>query len=426
MYTSKKLDKNMYEITITVSKDEFEKYVEHSYEENKGKFNIEGFRKGKAPRAMIEKNYGSTVFYDDAIDHLFSHEYSDALAKETEIVPVANPEIRIDKFDDNGIVLVATVQSVPDVKLGAYKGLEIKKATGEVKDEQVEKEINQARERQARYVEVEREARDGDYVVIDFTGFVDGKEFEGGKAENYRLKLGSHTFIEGFEDQVIGMKVNEERDVKVTFPQEYFSEALKGKPAVFKVKLHKVEEKVLPDVDDEFASNVSEFETLAEYKADIKKHLQENLDARLKREDENNIIEAVVKASEVEIPEVMVENQLDMFIQDFATRLSYQGYKLEDYLTQMNMTEKDLRDERREQAKETVKTRLVLEQIVNEEKLDVTDEELDKKLSEMADKYKKSLDDYKKSLGERNIAYFKNDILMNKLLKLLTENNKLI
>ena len=256
MYTSKKLDKNMYEITISVSKDEFEKYVEHSYEENKGKFNIEGFRKGKAPRAMIEKNYGSTVFYDDAIDHLFSHEYSDALAKETEIVPVANPEIRIDKFDDNGIVLVAKVQSVPDVKLGAYKGLEIKKATGEVKDEQIEKEINQARERQARYVEVEREARDGDYVVIDFTGFVDGKEFEGGKAENYRLKLGSHTFIEGFEDQVVGMKVNEEKDVKVTFPQEYFSEALKGKPAVFKVKLHKVEEKVLPDVDDEFASNV--------------------------------------------------------------------------------------------------------------------------------------------------------------------------
>ena len=426
MYTSKKLDKNMYEITISVSKDEFEKYVEHSYEENKGKFNIEGFRKGKAPRAMIEKNYGSTVFYDDAIDHLFSHEYSDALAKETEIVPVANPEIRIDKFDDNGIVLVAKVQSVPDVKLGAYKGLEIKKATGEVKDEQIEKEINQARERQARYVEVEREARDGDYAVIDFTGFVDGKEFEGGKAENYRLKLGSHTFIEGFEDQVVGMKVNEEKDVKVTFPQEYFSEALKGKPAVFKVKLHKVEEKVLPDVDDEFASNVSEFETLADYKADIKKHLQENLDARLKREDENNIIEAVVKASEVEIPDVMVENQLDMFIQDFATRLSYQGFKLEDYLTQMNMSEKDLRDERREQAKETVKTRLVLEEIVKQEKLDVTEEELDKKLSEMADKYKKSLDEYKKSLGERNIAYFKNDILMNKLLKLLTESNKLI
>ena len=426
MYTAKKLDKNVYEITISVSKDEFEKYVEHSYEENKGKFSIEGFRKGKAPRAIIEKNYGSTVFYDDAIDHLFSHEYNDALNSEKEIVPVAHPEIKIDKFDENGIVIIATVQSIPDVKLGAYKGLEIKKATGEVTDEQVEKELNQARERQARYVEIEREAKDGDFVVIDFTGFVDGKEFEGGKAEDYRLKLGSHTFIEGFEDQVIGMKVGEERDVNVTFPEEYFSENLKGKKAVFKVKLNKVEEKVLPEVDDEFASNVSEFETLAEYKADIRKHLQENLDAKLKREDENNIIEAIVKSSEVEIPEVMVENQLDSFIQDFGMRLSYQGYKLEDYLSQMKLTEKDLRDERREQATETVKTRLVLEEIVKQEKLDVTDVELDEKLKATAEKYHKSLEEYKNNLGERNISYMKNDILMNKLLTLLTENNKLI
>lgn len=426
MYTAKKLEKNMYEITISVSKEEFEKYVEHSYEENKNKFNIEGFRKGKAPRAIIEKNYGSTVFYDDAIDHLFSHEYNDALNSEKEIVPVAHPEIKIDKFDENGIVIIATVQSIPDVKLGAYKGLEIKKATGEVSEEQVEKEINQARERQARYVEVDKVASDGDYAVINFTGFVDGKEFEGGKAEDYRLKLGSKTFIEGFEDQVIGMKVGEEKDVNVTFPQEYFSEDLKGKQAVFKVKLNKVEEKVLPEVDDEFASNISEFETLAEYKADIKKHLQENLDAKLKRENENNIIEAIVKSSEIEIPEVMVENQLDMFIEDFGMRLSYQGYKLEDYLTQMNMTEKDLRDERRDQAKETVKTRLVLEEIIKQEKLDVTDEEVDAKLKDMADKYHKNLDEYKKSLGERNIAYMKNDILMNKLLSFLTENNKLV
>ncbi len=426
MYTAKKLDRNVYEITISVSKDEFEKYVEHSYEENKGKFSIEGFRKGKAPRAIIEKNYGSTVFYDDAIDHLFSHEYTNALDNEKEIVPVAHPEIRIDKFDDDGIVLVATVQSIPDVKLGAYKGLEIKKATGEVTDEQVEKELNQARERQARYVEIEREAKDSDFVVIDFTGFVDGKEFEGGKAEDYRLKLGSHTFIEGFEDQVVGMKVGEERDVNVTFPEEYFSENLKGKKAVFKVKLNKVEEKVLPEVDDEFASNVSEFETLAEYKADIRKHLQENLDAKLKREDENSIIETIVKSSEIEIPEVMVENQLDAFIQDFGMRLSYQGYKLEDYLSQMKLTEKDLRDERREQATETVKTRLVLEEIVKQEKLDVTDAELDEKLKTTAEKYHKSLEEYKNNLGERNISYMKNDILMNKLLTLLTENNKLI
>lgn len=425
MYTAKKLDNNKYEITISVSKEEFEKYVEHAYEENKGKFNIEGFRKGKAPRAIIEKNYGSTVFYDDAIDHLFAHEYNAALDKETQIVPVANPEIRIDKFDDNGIVLVAEVQSTPEVKLGAYKGITVKKATGEVTQEQLEKELNQARERQARYVEVQRVAQDGDYTVIDFTGYVNGKEFEGGKAQDYRLKLGSKTFIEGFEDQVVGMNVGETKDVNVKFPEEYFSQELKGKDATFKVTLKKVEEKVLPELNDEFASNVSEFETLDEYKADIKKHMQSNLDARLKRENENNLIEAVVKASEVEIPEVMIERQLDMFIDDFAMRLSYQGYRLEDYLTQMNMTQEQLRDERREQAKETVKTRLVLEQIVKQENLDVTEEELNAKLKETADKYKKSVEDYKKSLGDRNIAYIQNDILMNKLLTLLTENNTL-
>ena len=222
MYTAKKLENSKYEITISVSKEEFENYVEHAYEENRGKFNIEGFRKGKAPRSIIEKNYGSTVFYDDAIDHMFAHEYNNALMQEKEIVPVANPEIRIDKFDDNGIVIIAEVQSSPEVKLGAYKGLTVKKATGEVKEEQIEKELNQARERQARYVEVEREAQDGDFAVIDFTGYVDGKEFDGGKAENYRLKLGSKTFIEGFEDQVIGMKVGEAKDVNVTFPQDYF------------------------------------------------------------------------------------------------------------------------------------------------------------------------------------------------------------
>lgn len=425
MYTVKKLENNKYEITISASKEEWEHYVNHAYEENKGKFNIEGFRKGKAPRAIIEKNYGASVFYDDAIDHLFAHEYNDALINETQIEPVANPEIRIDKFDDNGIVLIAVVQSMPEVKLGDYKGLTVKKATGEVKEEQIEKELNQARERQARYVEVEREAQNDDYTVIDFVGYVDGKEFDGGKAENYRLKLGSKTFIEGFEDQVVGMKKGEIKDVYVTFPAEYFSEQLKGKPAVFKVTLNKVEEKQLPELNDEFASNISEFETLEEYKADIKKHLEENLQARLKRENENNLIEAVVKASEVEIPEVMVERQLDMFMDDFSMRLSYQGYRLEDYLTQMNMSLEDLRNERRDQAKETVKTRLVLEAVVKAENLDVTEEELNAKLKETADKYKKSVEDYKKSLGDKNIAYIQNDILMNKLLTLLTENNTL-
>ena len=425
MYTIKKLENNKYQITITADKQTWEKYVDHAYEENKEKFNIEGFRKGKAPRAIIEKNYGASVFYDDALDHLFAHEYTEALASDKDIEPVSNPEIKIDKFDEDGIVLIAEVQSMPEVKLGQYKGLTIKKATGTVTDEEVDKELNQSRERQARYVEVERESKDGDYVVIDFTGYTDNKAFEGGSAQDYRLKLGSHTFIEGFEDQLVGLKKGDKKDVKVTFPVDYFSEDLKGKDAIFDVTVKKVEEKTLPPLDDEFASNVSEFETLADYKADIRKHLEENLQARLKREDENNIIETIVKSSEVEIPDVLVERQLDSFIEDFSMRLSYQGYKLEDYLKQANVTEEELREERREQAKDVVKTRLVLETIVKQEKLDVTDKELDEKLAETAQKYGKTLEEYKKNLGDRNIAYIQNDILMQKLLSLLTNSNTL-
>ncbi len=425
MYTIKKLENNKYQITITADKQTWEKYVDHAYEENKEKFNIEGFRKGKAPRAIIEKNYGASVFYDDALDHLFAHEYTEALASDKDIEPVSNPEIKIDKFDEDGIVLIAEVQSMPEVKLGQYKGLTIKKATGTVTDEEVDKELNQSRERQARYVEVERESKDGDYVVIDFTGYTDNKAFEGGAAQDYRLKLGSHTFIEGFEDQLVGLKKGDKKDVKVTFPVDYFSEDLKGKDAIFDVTVKKVEEKTLPPLDDEFASNVSEFETLADYKADIRKHLEENLQARLKREDENNIIETIVKSSEVEIPDVLVERQLDSFIEDFSMRLSYQGYKLEDYLKQANVTEEELREERREQAKDVVKTRLVLETIVKQEKLDVTDKELDEKLAETAQKYGKTLEEYKKNLGDRNIAYIQNDILMQKLLSLLTNSNTL-
>ena len=314
---------------------------------------------------------------------------------------------------------------MPDVKLGAYKGLTIEKAKGEVSEKDVEKELEQARERQARYVEVDREAKEGDYVVIDFTGYTDNKAFDGGAAQDYRLKLGSHTFIEGFEDQLVGLKKDDKKDVKVTFPVDYFSDELKGKDAIFDVTVKKVGEKTLPPLDDEFASNISEFVTLAEYKADIKKHLEENLQARLKREDENKIIETIVASSEVEIPDVLVERQLDSFIDDFSMRLSYQGFKLDDYLKQANISLEDLRNERREQAKEVVKTRLVLEAIVKQENLDVTDAELDEKLTETAQKYGKTLEEYKKNLGDRNIAYIQNDILMTKLITLLTNGNTL-
>lgn len=425
MYTAKKIDGNKYEIKIEVAASEWEKYVEEAYEKNKEKFNIQGFRKGKAPRKVIEKNHGESVFYDDALDTLFSTEYNSALNAERQIEPIANPEIKLDKFDETGVHITAVVEVMPEVTLGEYKGLKLEKSKGEVTSLQIENEITQVRERQARYVEADRDARNGDFVVINFAGSVDGVKFEGGSAENYRLQLGSHTFIEGFEDQIIGMKLGEVKNVNVTFPEDYQAENLKGKPAVFEVVLNKVEEKQLPELNDEFASNVSEFETFEEYKADVKKHLEESLQNKLKREDENKIIEAVSKASTVEIPSVLVERQLDAFMQDLNMRLGYQGIKLEDYAKYMNTTVDAIREERKENAKETVKTRLVLEAIVKAENISVTEEEVDLKLAEMASKYKKSLEDYKKSMGANNVMYVENDILMNKLLKILMENNTL-
>lgn len=426
MYKVTKLEnENKYQVRIEANHDEWEQYVEKAYEKNKDKFNVQGFRKGKAPRVVIEKNYGASIFYDDALDMLFVKEYSEALKNEKDIDPIDNPELKMEKFDETGVVMTATVENMPEVKLGAYKGLTVKKAEGKVEQTQVEKELNQVRERQARFVEVDRPAQNGDIAVIDFSGSVDGKKFDGGTAENYRLSLGSKTFIEGFEDQVVGMKAGDKKDVNVTFPENYQAENLKGKPAIFEVTVHKVEEKQLPDLNDAFASDVSEFETLEDYKKDIEKHLNESLQNRLSRENENNLIAEVVKQSNVEIPKILVDKQLDMFMQDLEMRLSYQGVSLASYAQYLNKTVEELKNERVEQAKETVKTRLVLEAIVKKEKLDVSEEELDAKLNETAQKYKKSLEDYKKSLGDKNISYVQNDILMNKLLKLLMENNTL-
>ena len=267
------------------------------------------------------------------------------------------------------------------------------------------------------------EAKLGDFATIDFTGFVDGKEFDGGKAEDYRLELGSHSFIDTFEDQIVGMKVGESRDINVTFPEDYPAEELKGKPAVFKIVLKKLENKELPELYDEFASNVSEFETLEEYKADLRKHLQESIDARIKRENENRIINKVVENATVEIPSVLVERQLDMFVRDFEMRLSYQGLKIEDYCKYANTTQEALRESYKAQAENAVKTRLTLEALMAKEAILVTDEELDARLAADAEKYKKSLEDYKKTINERHLAYIRNDMLMDKVIDFLTKNN---
>lgn len=426
MFTLEKGDNNKYKIVISADKKDWDEFVNQAYEENKNKFTVQGFRKGKAPRKVIEQNYGSTIFFDDALDKLFYQEYANILEQHKEIIPVDNPQISIDKFDDNGIVLLVEIQSVPEVVLGQYKGLEVEGAKGEVDNKQIEDEINQQRDKLARFVEVERPAKLGDFATIDFVGSVDGVKFDGGSAEDYRLELGSHSFINGFEEQIVGMNIGEKKIINVKFPDDYFSENLKGKPAEFEVILNKLEEKELPKLDDEFASNVSEFETLKDYREDIKKHLEESLKIKIKRENENKIIDLIVKNSNVEIPQCMIDNELDKFIKDFETRLSYQGVKLDEYLTHVGMNLEQLKKDRTDMVKETIKTRLVLEKIIQVENLIISEDELNAKLTEIASKYKKSLEDYKKSLGERELIYFENGILMEKLTSFLTKENKII
>lgn len=426
MYTVEKISANTYKAKITISPEEWNKYVEKAYEETKGKYSVQGFRKGKAPRAVIEKSYGSNIFFDEAIDIAFSKEYSEMLEKETSIEPIDQPKISLESFDEKGLIINAEVECVPDVKLGKYKGLTIEKHEHALEEDRVEKELQQVRNKRARFEVVERPAKMGDVATIDFVGTVDGVEFEGGKAEGHRLELGSKTFIDNFEQQVAGMQVGEKKDVLVKFPAEYGVKELAEKDAVFAVTLTKVEEKQLPELNDEFASSVSEFETLEEYKADVRKNLQASLDEHNKRESENNMLDAIVNDSEVEVPETLITRQLDMFIKDFELRLSYQGMKLDDYLAWSGMTLEKLKDERKQQAKETVKTRLVLEKLIEEEKLYVTSEELDAKVKSLADKYKKTLPDYKKSLGEKQLQYFENELLMDKVFKFLAENNNMV
>ena len=423
MYTAEKIDKNKYQIKIKIEPKEWEEYVNQAYEEEKGKYAVEGFRKGKVPKKIIEKTYGESVFYDTAIDIAFSKEYTLALSKEKDIQPIDHPELKIESFDEKGLVIVATVEVMPEVTLGQYKGLTVETCKETLDEARVEKELNQVRERQARFVEVDRPCQMGDVVSIDFSGSIDGVKFEGGTAENQRLELGSKTFIDTFEEQVAGMTVGERKDVKVTFPENYGAQEYAGKKAVFDVLLLKVEEKQLPELNDEFASNVSEFETLEEYKDDIRKHLQASLDEHIKRHNENNLLDAVVKNSSVEVPNVLIERQLDMFIRDFETRLSFQGAKLEDYLKYTGLTVEKLREENRERAVETVKTRLILEKLVEVEKLHVSEDALNEKIKGLAERYKKDFETYKKSLGEKQIAYYENELLMDNLIGFLKENN---
>ena len=425
-YAKKVLEDKRLEVTLNISSDEWKEALNNAYNQNKGKYSVQGFRKGHAPRKVIEKTYGDTVFYDDAIDASFYRYYLEFLSKEKDVEPVSNPEVNVSKIDENGLELVLKITLKPEVKLGAYKGLTVEKAKVEVKEEEIDHKLEHLRQSRVKFVEVDREIKNGDTATIDFVGSVDGVKFDGGSATDFDLEIGSKSFIDNFEDQLIGLKKGDKKDVLVTFPENYHVENLKGKPAVFEVTIKGVKEKQLPELNDTFADEVSEFSTLAELREDTKKKIEEEKTREESSKAESKLIDMIVDASSVEVPQVMVDNQVEDFIKDFEYRLSYQGLSLDGYLKYTNSSLDDLKNSRVEDAKKTVKTRLVLEQIILKENLNVTDEDIENKFNETnSDNKKKTIKEIKSSMDEHQFNYFENSILLNKLMKFLKDNNKI-
>ena len=379
---------NEVKIEFTVEAEKFNEAIQNVYKKNAKYFNIPGFRKGKAPFKMVEKAYGIQIFYEDAFNEIAGEVYSKGL-EDNKIEAVSKPEIDIVQIESGkDLIFTAVVQTKPEVKLGKYKGIEIKKVEYNVSDEDVEHELSHIAEHNARLVAVEdRPVEKGDTTIIDFEGFTDGKAFEGGKAENYELEIGSGRFIPGFEDQIIGMKIDEEKDINVKFPEDYPSKDLAGKDATFKIKLHEIKKKKLPEINDEFAKDASEFDTLEEWKKSIKEKQEKENSSKAKFEMEEEAIAEACKNATVDIPSGMIEAQIDNMEQDIASRLSYQGMNLDQYLQMIGKTKKEFRDEYKEEAEKQVKTNLVLEAIMKEEKIEVTKEEIEAKIKEMAEMY---------------------------------------
>ena len=423
MATMEKLEGSKVKLTIEVGADEFEKAVEKAYLKTKKNFNVPGFRKGHAPRKVIENAYGWLVFFDDAFDIAYPEVY-EAAVREHEITPVDRPEISILSCEQGApVVFTAEVAVKPEVTLGAYKGIEVEKQEYNVTDEMVEAEIQKEREKIASTVEVTgRAVADGDKVNLDYSGSVDGVKFDGGTAENQELTIGSGMFIPGFEEQMVGMNVGEEKDITVTFPEQYHSEELAGKEAVFHVKVNAIEETVLPEVDDEFAKDVSEFDTIAELRADKRKKLEEAAELRAKNQRENELIEKVCENAAVEIPEAMIERQMDHILNDIRYRLSMQGISLEDYCKYTGNSIEDMRKEMREDAAKRVKSQLVLEAIGKAEAVEAAAEGIEEKLNEYAAQFGDKAESFKTGLTDEDKLYFADQIVLDKTIALLMDN----
>ena len=415
---------NEVKLEITVEASKFEDAIKKVYFKSAKYFNIPGFRKGKAPIQIVEKYYRKEIFYEDAFNEA-AGEALDEAVKENKLEVVSRPDIDVKQIEKGkDLIFTAVMQTKPEAELGKYKGVEIEKIEYKVSEKDIEHELGHMQEHNSRLVSIEdRPVEKGDIATIDFEGFVDGKAFDGGKAEGHELEIGSNTFIPGFEDQIIGMKIDEEKDINVKFPEEYFSKELAGKDATFKVKVHEIKKKELPALDDDFAKDVSEFDTLAELKASIKERLQKDNDQRAKYETENAVIKAVCEDMKVEIPTGMIEMETDNMVKDVENRLSYQGLKLEQYLQMMGKTLEEVKKEYEPRAIEAIKSRLALEAVIKAEKIEADEVEVSEKLKEMAKNYGKSEDD-EFMKNENVINYIKEGLKSQKALEFLVENAK--
>ena len=417
--TMEKLEKDQVRLTIEVDAEQFEKGIVAAYRKMVKSMNIPGFRKGKAPRKVIEQFYGPAIFYEEAFKEVYPDAYEKAI-EDNDLQPVDYPEVDITDIGGDGVKFTATVQLKPTVTLGDYKGIKVERPEYTVTDEDVQAEVDRALERSARWIAVEdRPVQDGDRVTLDYAGTVDGVAFEGGTAEGQTLNIGSGMFIPGFEEQMVGMNPGEEKDLNVKFPEEYQAKELAGKDAVFHVKLHDIKEKELPELDDEFAKDVSEFDTLDEYKADIRAKLEEQNKQRADAAYENALIEKVAENATVEIPQVMIERQIDNMMREFEMRLMYQGLRLDDYFTITGSKAEDARAEFAKDADTRVKVQLVLEAIQEAEKIEATPEELDAEIAKMAEQANKPVEEYRASLQPQDMAYLTDMIVMRKTVALL-------
>ena len=420
-----KLEKNMAKLTIEVPAEELDKAIEKAYQKQKKSISIPGFRKGKVPRAMVEKMYGKEIFYEDAANEIMPAAYEKAYDECGEDI-VSSPKVEVVQIEaGKPFIFTAEVALKPEVTLGAYKGVEVDKVEVSVTDEDVDAEIERERERNARSISVsDRAVKDGDQTVIDFEGFKDGVAFEGGKGENYPLTIGSGAFIPGFEEQLIGKNIGEEAEVNVTFPEEYQAEELAGQPAVFKVTVKEIKEKQLPELDDEFAAEVSEFDTLAEYKEDVKKNLTEKREKDAKNAKEDAVIEAIIADAKMDIPDAMVETQQRQMIQEFAQNIQMQGLSIEQYFQFTGLTADKMMDQVKPQAEKRIKSRLVLEAVVKAENIAATDEDFEKEVERMAEMYQMEADKVKETIGEEGKKQIMEDLAVSKAVEFVVNEAK--